>query len=467
MAVRSLYVCSNCNKTEIRPMGRCPGCGEFNTFVQQVDQAASSSKVSAAKRIARGGPSHAAPAKVKKLSEHTASDHDRISTGNAEFDRVLGGGIVPGACMLLAALPGAGKSTLSNQVCDHLASTGMQILYVAGEESGEQIKLRANRLGLKHADRIDLTTDTAVGAICAAIPNYDFVIIDSIQTVHDPDATGRAGSTSVVSTVTEAIRAVVKENAVPTLMIGHFTKSGEVAGPQHLSHMVDVVMEMTGERTDTFRLLRAEKNRFGSTAELGVMEMTSQGLREVTDPTAMFLADIDGDAQVPGSIICPVIEGSRPMLVEVQALVAPTNLQMPVRRVQGIDRARLDMLLAVLGERAGVRKLGGKDVYVKISGGVKIEEPALDLAICLAVASAATKRCVKANVAAFGEVSLKGDIRPVTQAERRVTEASRQGFDKVLGPGRQTPIAVKSVRAAVDAALEAEQTIVALDDDGE
>lgn len=456
------HVCTSCGHTQVRWAGRCPACGEFNTLEEQAIPNANG-KANGSKAIARTGVSAAAPAAVRKLGDHRASDYPRFSSGVSELDRVLGGGIVPGSAMLLGGLPGSGKSTMLSEVADYLAGQGKRVVYVAGEESGEQIRLRTDRMSLKHSDEIDVTGETEVGAICSLIAGgYDFAVVDSIQTLYDAELTGAAGSTSIVKQVGHALVRTAKETGCAILIIGHFTKDGTVAGPQHLSHMVDVMMELVGERTESFRLLRAPKNRFGSTAELGVFEMKAEGLKGVDDPTSMFLEE-QGDP-VPGSVICPIVEGSRPMLIEVQALVTPTALQMPKRTVVGIDRNRLDMLLAILAQRGGLSKLGTKDVYVKVSGGMRVEDPALDLAVCLAIASADTKRCVRQGVAAFGEVSLKGQVRPVPQSDRRVTEATRLGFPTVVAASKQGTVGVQWLRSAVDKALESEPTITPLAD---
>jgi DNA repair protein RadA/Sms len=280
-------------------------------------------------------------------------------------------------------------------------------------------------------------------------------VIDSIQTVWDGELTGAPGSVSIVKSVGQALVRTAKESGCSVLIVGHVNKDGNLAGPRHMEHMVDAVLELGGERTEAYRILRAQKNRFGATDEIGVFEMTGQGLIEVEDPTAMFLAE-HGE-KTSGSVVCPTMEGTRPLLIETQALASPTHMPTPMRRARGVDKNRLDMLLAVLGQRSGWNlKLGTRDVYLNISGGMKIEEPAVDLAVCVAVASAATGRPVKSKLAVFGEVSLLGEVRPVQGADRRVSEAQRMGFTTIVaGPGQGTK-SVKTLKAALNEALESE-----------
>jgi DNA repair protein RadA/Sms len=410
----------------------------------------------AAKGIAKGGGNASAPAQVSKLSEHDAAEYPRFSAGLGEVNRVLGGGIVPGSAIVLSGLPGSGKSTMMSSTCDFLAGDGKRVLYVAGEESAQQIRLRTDRLGLNNSGQIDITSDCEVGAVCARIASgYDFAVIDSIQTVWDGELTGAPGSVSIVKSVGQALVRTAKESGCSVLIVGHVNKDGNLAGPRHMEHMVDAVLELGGERTEAYRILRAQKNRFGATDEIGVFEMTGQGLIEVEDPTAMFLAE-HGE-KTSGSVVCPTMEGTRPLLIETQALASPTHMPTPMRRARGVDKNRLDMLLAVLGQRSGWNlKLGTRDVYLNISGGMKIEEPAVDLAVCVAVASAATGRPVKSKLAVFGEVSLLGEVRPVQGADRRVSEAQRMGFTTIVaGPGQGTK-SVKTLKAALNEALESE-----------
>ena len=450
------HVCNACGHRQARWAGQCGGCGEWNTLEEQAAASgANGNGKGVGKAIAKVGSSLAAPAAVKRLSEHSAADFPRFSSGSGELDQVLGGGIVPGSAMVIAAEPGAGKSTLCSSTCDRLAADGKRVLWVAGEESPSQIRLRTDRMGLENSHLIDVATETEVGAICARISaGYDFVVVDSINTVWDAEREGIPGSTAIVKEVAMALVRTAKETGAAVLIVAHVTKEGSMAGPKHMEHMVDVVLDLAGERTQAFRVLRSIKNRFGSTNEVGVFEMTAKGLEEVTDPTAAFLQE--HDERVSGSVICPVAEGTRPMLIEVQALTDPAPHERPaMRRVQGVDRNRLDMLLAVLNRHSGLLlKTGQQDVYVKLSGGLRVDEPALDLALCVAIASDVTGRPVKQGVAIFGEVSLKGDVRPVAQAERRLAEATKLGWPAVIGGPKQGKTSVTSLKQALDAALE-------------
>lgn len=456
MAVKSRFVCSNCENVEPKWLGRCPACDTWDSLVEQAAPAAAAGAGKGQGRaIAKtGAASTAVPASVRKLNDHTASDHPRFTTHISEFDEVLGGGVVPGSAILVAAEPGAGKSTLCSQACDNLCGSGKKVLWVAGEESPSQIRLRTDRMGLKNGDKLDIATETEVGAICARIAGegYDFVVVDSINCIYDAERDGLPGSTSIVKETAMALIRTAKESGAAVLIIAHVTKDGTMGGPKHMEHMADAVLVLEGERTQHVRVLRALKNRFGSTNEVGVFEMTGAGMLPVADPTAVFLAD--RSEQVAGAVVCPVVEGSRPILVEVQALAAPTHLPTPMRRAQGIDKNRLDMMLAILQTRAGMNlKLGTKDIYVQISGGMPVKEPAIDLAVCIAVASAASKQPVLKDLACFGEVSLLGEVRPVNNADSRTNAAAKLGSGKVLAGRRQGNISVTSLKDALAAAL--------------
>lgn len=350
------------------------------------------------------------------------------------------------------------NSTLSSMVVDQLAGSGKRVAYIAGEESGEQIRLRTDRLGLTHSAGIDLSNEIEIGAVCSLLASgYDFAVVDSIQTLYDSELSGAPGSVSIVKQVGQALVRTAKESGVAIFLIGHVTKEGNLAGPRHLEHMVDVVLGIEGERVQAYRVLRAQKNRFGSTNEIGVFEMTGKGMLEVSDPTTIFLQD--HDQQLSGSVICPTVEGTRPMLVEVQALAQPVAFANapPLRRARGIDKNRLDMLIAVL-QRHGraTLKLGAKDIYVNVSGGLRIEEPAFDLAVCIAIASAASGRPVRKGTSVFGEVSLLGEVRPVSQADRRLVEATKLGWPRVVAGGAQGNESVRYLSQAIHAALEKE-----------
>lgn len=408
------------------------------------------------KGLAKGIKNHSQPADIQSLGDHKATEYPRFSSGSEEVDRVLGGGVVPGSVILLSGEPGAGKSTIMSATCDFLAGEGKKVLYVAGEESGQQIRLRTDRMGLTHSDKIDLTSNCEVGAMCARIAaGYDFAVVDSIQTLWDDELSGAPGSVSIVKSVGQALVRTAKESGCAVLIIGHVNKDGNLAGPRHLEHMVDGYLALEGERSEAYRILRAQKNRFGATDEIGVFEMTGKGLVGVADPASLFLDE--HSEHTPGSVVCPTLEGTRPLLIEVQALANPTHLPTPMRRSRGIDKNRLDLLLAVLGQRSGWHlKLGTRDVYLNVSGGIRIDEPALDLAACVAVASAATGRPVRKGVAVFGEVSLLGEVRPVQGGDRRVNEAKRMGFTEVIGGPGQGTKSVRNLKAALSAALEKE-----------
>lgn len=450
------FACTACGSVAARFFGQCQACGEWGTAEERAIQPSAAAGRGSARAIAKsGGTGLTAAAPVKKLAEHSPSDYPRFSTGIHELDRVLGGGIVPGAAMILSAEPGAGKSTLASSLIDNLAAAGKRVCYVAGEESGEQIRLRTDRMGLSHTGDIDVMAETEVAAICARLAGgYDFAVIDSIQTVWDAELSGAPGSVAIVKEVGQALTRTAKQTGCALLIIGQVTKDGSLAGPRHLEHMVDVVLSMEGERTTDHRVLRAVKNRFGATHELGVFEMTELGLKEVGDPSALF--ERNPTSPIPGVIYCPVIEGTRPMVVEVQALANPTpGGGGAMRRPRGIDRNRMDLLVAVLSRRAGhALSLGSYDLYVQVSGGLKIEDPALDLAVCAALASAVTDRPIKPGYVAFGEVALTGEIRAVSQSERRAGEARRLGWPHVVSNLRDSRDSVGDLSQALSAVLD-------------
>lgn len=345
------------------------------------------------------------------------------------------------------------NSTISSQLIDILASKGNRCLYVAGEESGEQVRLRVDRLGLGSSDKIDITGETEIGRVCSRlVSGYDFAVIDSIQTMWDEDSTSAAGSVSIIKNVGQALVRTAKDSGVCLLVIGHVTKEGNLAGPQHLSHLVDAVISLEGEQSQGYRILRADKNRFGSTNEIGVFEMTHDGLIEVNNPTSVFLNE--HEAGLTGVIVCPVIHGNRPVLTEIQALAEPIpDHATPARRALGIDKTRLDILVAILNQHSGMKlRLGSRNLYVQVSGGLKVPDPGVDLAVCLAVASAASGRPVKHGWAAFGEVALTGELRPAGQHERRVMEAQKLGWENVIGP-KGASVNVKNLREALQRGL--------------
>ena len=377
----------------------------------------------------------------------------RFRTGIGEFDRVLGGGLVPGSLVLIGGAPGIGKSTITGGALGNLAGAGHSVLYVSGEESAAQVKLRAERLGAD-ALRVPIVAETDLDVIEATLEaeRPDVCVIDSVQTMHSGGLTGSAGSVGQVREVAGRLMRVAKEREIAVLLVGHVTKEGALAGPRVLEHLVDCVLQFEGERERTYRTLRALKNRFGSTNETGVFEMREQGLVEVADASARFVGEA---TRGPGSVVLCAMEGSRPLLVEVQALVAPTSLVPPRRVANGVDRNRLALVLAVLSRHAGVQ-LGSSDVFVSVAGGVRVEEPGADLAIALAVASAARGTALEDGErprAAFGEIGLTGELRYVAHPERRIAEAAKFGLEPVLAPGGSA----RTVREALMAALPAQR----------
>lgn len=430
---RTSFVCQNCGFISPEWLGRCPQCATWNSLVETVDEvSAPTSRVSGA---------NTAPGQPQLLSSLGKSGLKRLSTGIAELDRVLGGGIVPGSVVLLSGDPGIGKSTLLLQLGSNLGG-----LYLAGEESAEQIRLRADRLGLpakELAVMVETNVDEAVATIFALRPKL--VIADSIQTLETSDLTSSAGSVGQIRESAARLIRAAKETHVPVFLIGHVTKEGVIAGPKLLEHLVDTVLYLEGDEQHLFRILRSTKNRFGPTDEIGVFEMTDRGMLEVKDPSAAFLAErIDA----PGSVVVPTMEGTRPVLVEIQALATSSGaIGIPRRSALGVDYNRVQLLTAVLQKRAGIQ-LQSQDVYVNVAGGIRVTEPAVDLAVCLAIASSALGRSLKPGLTAIGEVGLLGEIRQVRSIEKRVQEARKRGFKLFL-----TPDKVKTVREAISLAL--------------
>jgi len=431
--------------------GRCPDCGEWNTLVESV--VPQKSTAAARKSVA------AAPGKPIVLKDVVALETARYVTGIGELDRVLGGGVVPGSLVLLGGSPGIGKSTLTGMAMANLQAKGIETLYVSGEESAAQVRLRAERLGpaaLEVRALAENSLETILGTIETEKPRV--CVIDSIQTMHSGELTGAPGSVGQVRHAANSLAELAKRLDVAVVLVGHVTKEGSLAGPRVLEHLVDCVLQFEGERERTYRTLRAIKNRFGATSEVGVFEMRSGGLTEVTDPSARFVEEATGAL---GSVVLASMEGTRPVLVEVQALVSPSELEIPRRVVNGIDRNRLSMILAVLARHAGVG-LGTSDVFVNVVGGVRVDEPGADLAVALAVVSAHRGQALSGSngrpLACFGELGLTGDLRYVGHADRRVAESVKFGLDPVVGP-RSTerlpglaPCA--SVREAVRRAFE-------------
>ena len=421
---KSIYFCQNCGYESAKWMGQCPVCKEWNSFAEEVVSAKSS-----AKGASRRGAGRAEP---KSLSEISLEAEDRRTTGIGELDRVLGGGIVRGAMVLIGGDPGIGKSTLLLQVCKQLTDQGQQVLYVSGEESLQQIKLRASRIG-KIDDRLRLLCETNLDDIREIIEDTrpQAVIIDSIQTMYNEEVSSSPGSVSQVRESTGVLLKLAKTLQIPIFIVGHVTKDGNVAGPRVLEHMVDTVLYFEGERNESYRILRAVKNRFGSTNEIGVFEMRQEGLVEVENPSEYML---DGrPVGESGSVVACSMEGSRPIMIEIQALVCRSNFGFPRRTANGTDYNRVNLLVAVLEKRGRVN-LSASDVYVNITGGVRMSEPAVDLGIALAVASSQRDTGIDGNTVVFGEIGLSGEIRAVSQAEQRVKEAVKLGFRTVILP---------------------------------
>ncbi|MCK4234702.1 DNA repair protein RadA [candidate division WOR-3 bacterium] len=414
----SAFVCQECGYSLLKWMGRCPNCGVWNSFVEEKVISAKKRKVPSSSPV--------------KLSEIESSEYARWSTNIAEFDRVLGGGIVPGTIILIGGEPGIGKSTLLIKIASNLSEKGMGVLYVSGEESSYQIGLRVKRLGLR-TENLFFLSETAVENITEAVKkvNPSILIVDSIQTMFDTDIGSSPGSVSQVKECTTQLTRVAKEGNITIFLVGHVTKVGMIAGPRTLEHMVDTVLYLEGDRTQSFRILRAVKNRFGSINEIGVFEMTKDGLIEVKNPSMMFIDERTFNTS--GSVVVSTIEGTRPILAEVQALVSPTRYPMPQRIIAGSDYKRFSILLAVLERRAGYN-LGGFDVFCNVVGGLKLLDPSCDLGILVAVASNFDDRPCDNKTVVIGEVGLAGEVRPVSQIDRRVKEAERLGFTRCIIP---------------------------------
>ena len=416
----TVFVCSNCGNESSKWFGRCPACNEWNTCYEEKVNLKSSGK-SASKKTAT----------TVKLDDVKKQDIVRTKTGFGELDRVLGGGLVKGSLTLLGGEPGIGKSTLILQICDKIKGEG-QVLYVSGEESAQQIKIRADRLGIKNNDIVFLG-ETDIDVIEDAIlkTNPKLVIIDSIQTMYSDEITSGPGSVSQVREITARIMKMCKQEEITTIIIGHVTKDGNIAGPRVLEHMVDTVLYLEGERYFAYRILRGVKNRFGSTNEIGMFEMNDIGMCEISNPSSVLLSE--KNENIAGSIVVASIEGTRPILVELQALTSTSVFGMPRRTANGIDYNRLTLLIAVLEKRTGL-PLGNQDVYLNIVGGIKINEPALDLGIILAVSSSFKNIPIPNDVIAIGEVGLTGEVRSVNQIEKRIKEAEKLGFKKCIIP---------------------------------
>ncbi len=423
---RTIARCADCGHEEPKWVGRCPGCGSWGTLAEVTpadDTSDSSVRTSAPKAPAR-------PA--ERIADVPLHDVDRLRTGIGEFDRVLGGGLVPGVAGLIGGEPGVGKSTLLLQAAHRIADDGGTVLYVSGEESAGQLRLRAQRVGAL-ADDLLVAAETSLPSLLGLVERHapDVLIVDSIQTVSDPALSSSPGAVLQVRECAAALVRSAKATGTATLLVGHVTKEGSIAGPRVLEHLVDVVLAFEGDRQHALRILRAMKNRFGAAGEVGCFEMAGDGLREVADPSRLFLADHDGDP--PGVAITVTIEGPRPLAAELQALVAPSKQNFPRRQATGLDNSRLPMLVAVLERRADV-PLSDHELFVSAVGGVKVREPAADLALCAAIASSRRDRTIPSDTIVVGEVGLAGEVRTVPQLERRLAEASRLGFRDAIVP---------------------------------
>ncbi len=427
-AKKSVYFCQNCGHEETKWLGQCPACREWNTFVEEKVTPAAAKTVKERR-----------DAQVVTLSSIETDEEDRMKTGIEELDQVLGGGIVKGSLVLVGGDPGIGKSTLLLQVCQRLSGAGRKLLYISGEESLKQIKLRANRMG-EFTENLYLLCETSLDIIRGIIEQQkpDMVVIDSIQTMYNEEVGSAPGSVSQVRESTNIFMQLAKGLNISIFIVGHVTKEGTVAGPRVLEHMVDTVLYFEGDRHASYRILRGVKNRFGSTNEIGVFEMRKEGLTEVKNPSEFMLSGKPKHAS--GSVVACAMEGTRPMLMEIQALVCKTNFGMPRRTAAGLDYNRVNLLMAVLEKRLGL-PLSGYDAYVNIAGGIRLNEPAADLGIVLAIASSYKNRPIAEEVIVFGEVGLSGEVRAVSMPEQRVAEAKKLGFTTCVIP----EVSVKTV----------------------
>ena len=421
MKAKTIFVCNECGYESAKWMGKCPACNSWNTFFEEKI----STKVESGKREKK---IQEAP---KPLNSYVGQDAQRTSTGYAELDRVLGGGLVKGSLVLVGGEPGIGKSTLILQLCDKVKGEG-KVLYVSGEESAEQIKLRADRLNIKNDDILFLG-ETDIDIIDQNIEelNPKLVIIDSMQTMYSEDISSAPGSVSQVREITSRIMKICKSRKITTIIIGHVTKDGNIAGPRVLEHMVDTVLYIEGERYFSYRMIRGVKNRFGSTNEVGMFEMQEKGMVEITNPSSILISEREDNPS--GSVVVATVEGTRPLLVELQALVTQSVFGLPRRTANGIDYNRLTLLVAVMEKKAGFM-LGNQDVYLNVVGGLKVNEPALDLGIILATASSFKNVSIPKGVIALGEVGLTGEVRTINMMEKRLKEAERLGFKKCIIP---------------------------------
>ncbi|NOX17899.1 MAG: DNA repair protein RadA [Chlorobi bacterium] len=440
------YVCSSCGHESLRWLGKCPSCGEWNSFSEEI--------VETKKKTAR----QAAESDIKKLSGDSGDEEKRIKTNIEEFDRVLGGGLIYGSVVLIGGDPGIGKSTLVMQAAEKADG---RTLYVTGEESIRQINIRAKRLGVK-SENLFLLAETDLDVIKDGIlkSEADIVIIDSIQTINNPALDNAPGTVSQIRESTAELLRLAKTKEIVVILIGHVTKEGYIAGPKILEHIVDTVLQFEGEKNYSYRILRAQKNRFGSANEIGIFEMREDGLRQVKNPSEIFIGE--REEEISGSVITASIEGTRPVLLEVQALVTPSHFGNPQRVATGFDYRRLSILLAVLEKRAKLR-LSTANVFLNMAGGIKIDEPAIDLAVCVSIASSLTNRAARSDYVVIGEVGLGGEVRSVGRLDKRIQEAEKLGFGNIIVPKnnlKQKPktstinvIPAESILQAIDIVL--------------
>lgn len=437
------YVCNSCGNASSTWSGKCYSCGEWNTLEETVSVGTTADIKKSGRKL-----------RPETITASLATDMPRLKTGMSEVDTVLGGGIVAGSVNLIAGQPGIGKSTILLQLA-HTLARSYKVLYISGEESAHQIGIRAERLGAD-TEKLQLATSTSADDIAATIASaeYELVIVDSIQTISCAAVSSASGSVSQITNSTHLLTAAAKTTNTALIIVGHVTKEGSIAGPKVLEHVVDVVLQLEGDRYGGFKLLRAIKNRYGSTNEAGIFEMTDKGLQTVENPSAALLAE----RQVSdGSIVLATVEGTRPLLVEVQALVNKTSYGYPKRAASGIDINRVNLLVAML-ERRTKLNLSEQDIYINIVGGIKLTEPAADLAICMAIASASKGMQLKGNAVVFGEVGLSGEIRHVPHTDKRIAEAKKLGFDTVIGPlqqGKKSPtyLGMRDVKSALNTFL--------------
>jgi DNA repair protein RadA/Sms len=422
---KTTFHCQSCGYASPRWLGRCPDCGGWNSLKEEHLPAAGKGRPPALAGL---------PAKATPLTAIELVGEHRTGTGIGEFDRVLGGGVVPGSVVLIGGDPGIGKTTLLLQALAHLAAAGAPVLYVSGEESPRQIKMRSRRLGIDNTGLLVLA-ETSLEEILAAVQELKptAMVVDSIQTVYTDQLTSAPGSISQVQEVAGQLMWLAKRTGIPVFIIGHVTKEGAIAGPRLLEHIVDTVLYFEGDKGHAYRILRAVKNRFGSTNEIGVFEMKDSGLAEVANPSELFLAE--RPQKSAGSVVVSSLEGTRPILVELQALVSPTNYAMPKRMANGVELNRVALLLAVMEKRLGMH-LSGQDVYINVVGGMTLDEPAIDLGIVTAVASSLRDRPIDRQTIVFGEVGLGGEVRAISQADMRLKEAVKMGFRRCLLPER-------------------------------